>query len=94
MEDNKHVPPEDADHELEARILTAVKKIIPILRTAKNTTKVLRRLSSVGADTLVAALEAGTSWFHLKKFKPITLFLSSPSFPTGNQPSASKWLSV
>ena len=67
MEHNKHVPSGDADHELEAQILTVVKKIIPVLRVAKNTTKVLRRLSFVGADTFVAALEAGTSWFRLAK---------------------------
>ena len=67
MEDDEHVPTEDADHELEAQVLAVVKKIVPALRVAKNTAKVLRRLSSVGIDALVAGLEAGTSWFHLKK---------------------------
>lgn len=67
MEDNEHLLSEDADDELEAQILTAVKIFIPTLRAAKNTAKVLRRLSSVGANTLGAALEAGTSWFQLKK---------------------------
>ena len=67
MEDNNHVPSENDDHELETQILTVVKKTIPVLRVAKNTAKVLRRLTSVGANTLVAALEAGTSWFQLAK---------------------------
>ena len=52
MEDNTHVPSEDADQELEAQMLTVVKKFIPVLRVAKNTSKVLSRLSSVGADTV------------------------------------------
>ena len=67
MEDNTHVPSEDADQELEAQFLTVVKKFIPVLRVAKNTSKVLSRLSSVGADTIVAALEAGKSRFQLDK---------------------------
>ena len=67
MEDNTHVPSEDADQELEAQFLTVVKKFIPVLRVAKNTSKVLSRLSSVGVDTIVAALEAGKSRFQLDK---------------------------
>lgn len=67
MEDNKHMPSEDNDHELEAQILTVVKKTIPVLRVAKNTSKVLRRITSVGTNTFVAVLEAGTSWLQLAK---------------------------
>ena len=67
MENNTPLSSEDADQELEDQLLTIVKKTIPALRVAKNMTKVLCRLSSVGTDTFVATLEAGTSWFRLKK---------------------------
>ena len=67
MEDNQHLLPEDADHELEAQISRYVRKVIPVLVATKNTARVLRRLTSVGAQTVEAALEAGTSWFQLKK---------------------------
>ena len=67
MEDDKDLQSSDSDHEFEAQALLIVRKIIPVLRTAKNTAKVLNRLSSVGVQTLEAALEAGTSWFQLKK---------------------------
>ena len=82
MEDNEHMPSEDDDHELEAQILTVVKKTIPVLRAAKNTAKVLRRLSSVGTDTLVAALEAGKSWFHLKKVRNEHLIAQLAELPS------------
>ena len=67
MEDNQHLLPEDADHELEAQISRYVRKVIPVLVATKNTARVLRRLTSVWAQTVEAALEAGTSWFQLKK---------------------------
>ena len=67
MEGNEHVPSDDVDRELEDQALEVVKKIVPVLRVAKNVTKVLRRLSSVGADTLEAALEAKTSKSRLAK---------------------------
>ena len=67
MENNEPVPSGDEDQELEGQLLTVVRKTIPVLRVARNATKVLRQLSSVGAETVVAALEAGTSWFRLKQ---------------------------
>ena len=67
MEDSEHEPSENGDRELEAQFLAVVRKAIPALRIAKNATKVLRRLSSAGAETTEAALKAGTAWFQLKK---------------------------
>ena len=67
MEDNEHSPLEDADRELEDQLLKVVKKTVPALRVAKNLAKVLHRLSSIGSDTFATALEAGKSWFQLKK---------------------------
>ncbi len=83
MEDNEHMKSEDADHELEAQILSVIKKTIPVLRVAMNTAKVLRRLSSVGSGYLVAALEAGTSWFQLKKARNDHLIAQVAELPKG-----------
>ena len=76
MEDNEDVPDEDSDLEFEERALDALRKVIPVLRVAKNASKAVRRLSSVravsrigsaGTDFITAALEAGTSRFRLTK---------------------------
>ena len=46
-------------------------------------TKVLCRLSSVGTDTFVAALEAGTSWFRLKKVQNDHIIAQLAELPSG-----------
>ena len=81
--DNEHMPFEDNERELEAQALAVVKKFIPVVSVAKNATKVLRRLTSVGTNTLVAALEAGTSWFHLKKAHNEHLIAQLAELPAG-----------
>ena len=81
MQESDQPPSDDGDSELEARMLTVVKATMPILRVAKNTTKVLHRLSSVGADTFVAALEAGASWFDLQKSRNQLLIAQLAELP-------------
>lgn len=83
MENDEHTPSEDVDRELEDQLLTVVKKTVPALRAAKNLAKVLRRLSSIGSDTFVAAFEAGTSWFRLKKARNDYLITQLAEFPKG-----------
>ncbi|MYJ71510.1 MAG: DUF2806 domain-containing protein, partial [Rhodospirillaceae bacterium] len=67
MEESEHQTSEDADRELEARKLAVVKQAIPAVRVARNTAKVLRRLSSLASDSVAAAFEAGTTRFQLIK---------------------------
>ena len=83
MENNTHLPSDDADQELEAQVLTVVKKTIPVVRVAKNMTKVLCRLSSVATDTFVSALKAGTSWFQLKKARNEHIIAQLAELPSG-----------
>ncbi len=83
MEDNERSPLEDADRELEDQLLTVVKKTVPTLRVAKNLAKVLHRLSSIGSDTFVTALEAGKSWFQLKKARNEYLIAQLAELPKG-----------
>ncbi len=90
MENEEHDPPERDDDEFEKQILAVVKKAIPVLHAAKNTTKVLHRLSSVGADTIVAALEAGTSWFRLKKVRNEQLIAQLAELPIPQSPMGAK----
>ena len=66
MDDDERTQQEEEDKELEARMLAVVKKCISAARTARNATKILRRLSSATTDTVVAALEAKSSDFRLR----------------------------
>ena len=66
MDDDERTQQEDEDKKLEARMLAVVMKCIPAARTARNATKILRRLSSATTDTVVAALEAKSSDFRLR----------------------------
>ena len=67
MDDSEHMPANEDDAALEAKALEIVTKVIPTLRVARNVTKVLRRLSSAGTETLVAIFEAKTSRERLEK---------------------------
>ena len=69
MEDSELTPSKDVEPELEAWVQVIVRKAIPVLRVATNVTKVVRRLSSAGADTLEAMLEARTSRERLEKVR-------------------------
>ena len=83
MENNEHERFENSDDELEQQAYAIIKKALPTIRSAKNTAKVLRRLSSVGTDTLVAALQAGTSWFQLRKARNEHLIAQLAELPKG-----------
>ena len=81
--ENNRANDSDQELELEQTILAIVKNTLPAVRFAKNTAKALRRLSSVGTDTLVSALEAGSSWFQLKKARNENLLAELAKLPRG-----------
>ena len=84
MENNEHERFENSDDELEQQILAIVKKTFPALRYIRtNIAKVLHRLSSVGTDTLVAALQAKTSGFQLRKARNEHLIAQLAELPKG-----------
>ena len=66
MNENEDQLPEDEDRELEEQLHEAVRKLIPAVRIARNVTRALSRLTSVGAETAAAALEARGSRFRLQ----------------------------
>ena len=83
MENNEHERFENSDDELERQVFAIVKKALPALRAAKNAAKVLRRLSSVGTDTLEASLQAKTSRFQLQKARNEHLIAQLAELPKG-----------
>ena len=83
MENNEDERFENSDDELEQQVLAIVKKALPALRFVKNTAKALHRLSSVGTDTLVAALQAKTSGFQLQKTRNKLLIAQLAELPKG-----------
>ena len=85
MENNEHERFENSDDELEQQVHAIVKKALPTLLAVKNTAKVLRRLSSVGTDTLVAALHAKTSGFQLQKARNEHLIAQLAELPKGQK---------
>lgn len=83
MEDEEQALTEDIEHQLIRVVRPIVARYLRVKRVAANATKALCRLSSVGTDTLEAALKARTSQFHLKKAGSEHLIAQLAALPTG-----------
>jgi len=86
MDENEPMQSGETDEDVEAQLLSFVKKIVPAVRTARNVTKVVRRLSSIGTNTVIAALEAKTSRLQLERTRNEWLIAQLAQLPSGRSP--------